>query len=387
MNLTDYILIGFINYGQPMVTTDSIKLPPSNSDYAFVDANGNQLSGYIAFVDVQDGIEVLNVSMPYNDLGNALIYIKRPLGYQRFDELDFKSEADFKAYTEALKALATSLNYPQVTINVALKAVQDDDAAPVNDKVLGLGAGKDGLRLVKAGIIPDKEPEPTVSTTHPYLVWEEPKDKEAVTPEPPPDVKSWDIVDVPYFGTGDRLSEIYIAPGRRRAGALRDTQYKPAFQEGEEELYGDNYPYGSEYYGINTLIHVNKTDMIWFERFRLYEVVSGSLDDNTAVIKQVDVNNFNGMGEQYGHGNLPLITTEDILAKTFIFMDANKIDEDYKVKQWVNMRDLYSEFKLTDVGYADEHSSSEELKNYKKFTPRRLDGSIIYEGYERIQLG
>ena len=378
MDLTDYILIGFINYGKPMVTTDSIKLPSSNSDYAFVDANGNQLSGYNAFVNVQDGIEVLNVSMPYNDLGNALIYIKRPLGYQRFDELDFKSEADFKAYTDALKALATSLNYPQVTINVALKAVQDDDAATVNDKVLGLGAGKDGLRLVKAGIIPDKEPEPTVSTTHPYLVWEE-------TPEPQPDVKSWDIVDVPYFGTGKRLSEIYIAPGRQRTGALRDTQYKPAFKEGEEELYGDNYTYGSEYYGINTLIHVNKTVMIVFERFRLYEVVSGSLDDNTAVIKQVDVNNFNGMGEQYGHGNLPLITTEDILAKTFIFVDSNKIDEDYKVKQWVNMRDLYSEFKLTDVDFAINHQVGTD--NYKKFTPRRLDGSIIYEGNERIELG
>ena len=157
MDLTDYILIGFINYGKPMVTTDSIKLPASNSDYAFVDANGNQLSGYNAFVNVQNGIEVLNVSMPYNDLGNALIYIKRPLDYQRFDGLDFKSEADFKAYTEALKALTTSLNYPQVTVNVELKAVQDDDAAAVDDKVLGLGAGKDGLRLVKAGIIRHKK--------------------------------------------------------------------------------------------------------------------------------------------------------------------------------------------------------------------------------------
>ena len=174
MDLTDYILIGFINHGKPMVTTDSIKLPSSNSDYAFVDENGNQLSGYNAFVNVQDGIEVLNVSMPHNDLGNALIYIKRTLDYQRFDELDFKSEEDFKAYTEALKALTTSLNYPQVTVNVELNYVQDDDVAPVNDKVLGIGAGTNGLRLVKAGIIPDKEPEPTVSTTHPYLVWEEP---------------------------------------------------------------------------------------------------------------------------------------------------------------------------------------------------------------------
>ena len=376
MDLTDYILIGFINYGKPMVTTDSIKLPSSSSDYAFVDANGNKLSGYSAFVNVKNSVEVLNVSTPYNDLGHALIYIKRPLDYQRFDELDFKSEADFKAYTESLKSLVTSLNYPRVTINVALSNVQDDDATIVDDKVLGLGAGKDGLRLVKPGIIPDKEPEPTVSTTHPYLVWE---DKEAVTPGP----KSWDIVDVPYFGTGNRLSEIYIAPGRQRTGALRDTQYKPAFKEGEEELYGDNYPYGSEYYGINTLIRVNKTAIIMFERFRLYEVVSGSLDDNTAVIKQVDVNNFNGMGEQYGHGNLPLITTEDILAKTFIFIDSNQIDEDYKVKQWVNMRDLYSEFKLTDVDFAINQVGTD---NYKKFTPRRMDGSIIYEGYERIGL-
>lgn len=384
MDLTDYILIGFINYGKPMVTTDSIKLPSSNNDYAFVDANGNQLSGYNAFVDVQDGIEVLNVWMPYNDLGNALIYIKRPLDYQRFDELDFKSEADFKAYTESLKSLVTSLNYPQVTVNVELKAVQDDDAATVNDKVLGLGAGKDGLRLVKAGIIPDKEPEPTVSTTHPYLVWEEPKDKEAVTPEPQPGPKSWDIVDVPYFGTGNRLSEIYIAPGRRRTGVLRDTQYKPAFEEGEEELYGDNYPYGSEYYGINTLIHVKKTAMIEFERFRLYEVVSGSLDDNTAVIKQVDVKNLNGMGGQYSHGDSPLITTEDILSKTFIFIDANQIDEDYKVKRWNNMRDLYSEFKLTDVKLAYPDQGGFDM--YKKFTPRRVDGSIIYEGYGRNEL-
>ena len=366
MDLTDYILIGFINYGKPMITTDSIKLPASNSDYTFVDANGNKLSGYSAFVNVQNGVEVLNVSTPYNDLGNALIYIKRPIDYQRFDELDFKSEADFKAYADSLKSLVTSLNYPQVTVNVALSDVQDDDATIVDDKVLGLGAGKDGLRLVKAGIIPDKEPEPTVSTTHPYLVWEE----------------TWDIVDVPYFGTGSELSEIYIMPGRRRTGALRDTQYKPTFEEGEEELYGDNYSYGSEYYGINTLINVNKTVMIIFQRFRLYEVVSGLLDDNTAVIEQVDVKNFNGMGEQYGHGDSPLITTDDILAKTFIFVDSNKIDEDYKDKRWANMRDLYSEFKLTDAKSADEYDHKE---NYNSFMPRRLDGSIIYEGL--LELG
>ena len=377
MDLTDYILIGFINYGKPMVTTDSIKLPSSNSDYAFVDVNSNQLSGYNAFVNVQDGIEVLNVSMPYNDLGNALIYIKRTLDYQRFDELDFKSEADFKAYTEALKALTTSLNYPQVTVNVELNNVQDDDAAPVNDKVLGSGAGTDGLRLVKAGIIPDKEPEPTVSTTHPYLVWEEPKDLNEEPKDLNEEPKDLNIVDVPYFGNGNRLAEIHIMPGRQRTGALRDTQYKLAFKEGEEELYGYSYSYGSEYYGINTLIHVNKTVMIMFERFRLYEVVSGSLDDNTAVIKQVDVKNFNGMGEQYGHSDSPLITTDDILSKTFIFVDANKIDEDYKDKKWVNMRDLYSEFKLTDVDFAINNQV--DTHNYKKFTPRRLDGSIIYE--------
>ena len=383
MDLTDYILIGFINYGKPMVTTDGIKLPSSNSDYAFVDANGNQLSGYNAFVNVQNGVEVLNVSMPYNDIGNALIYIKRPIDYQRFDELDFKSEADFKAYADSLKALVASLNYPQVTINVALSDVQDDDAVPVNDKVLGLGAGKDGLRIVKPGIIPDKEPEPTVSTTHPYLVWEETEARDTETEEPTPDPVKWDVVDVPYFGTGSELSEIYIAPGRQRTGALRDNQYKPTFKEGEEELYGNNYSYGSEYYGINTLINVNKTVMIIFERFRLYEVVSGSLDDNTAVIEQVDVKNFNGMGEQYGHGDSPLITTDDILAKTFIFVDSNKIDKDYKDKQWANMRDLYSEFKLTDfkLAYPDQVG----FDMYKKFTPRRIDGSIIYEGF--LELG
>ena len=181
---------------------------------------------------------------------------------------------------------------------------------------------------------------------------------------------------VPYFGTGNRLAEIYIMPGRQRTGALRDTQYKPAFEEGEEELYGDNYSYGSEYYGINTLIYVKKTPMIMFERFRLYEVVSGSLDDNTAVIVKVDVKNFNGMGEQYGHGDSPLITTEDILAKTYIFIDANKIDEDYKLKQWSNMRDLYSEFKLTDAKSLYEYYYNEK---YNSFTPRRLDSSIIYE--------
>ena len=381
MDLTDYILIGFINYGKPMVTTDSIKLPSSNNDYAFVDANDNKLSGYSAFVNVQDGIEVLNVSMPHNDLGNALIYIKRPLDYKLFDELDFKSEADFKAYTESLKSLVTSLNYPQVTINVALSDVQDDDAVPVNDKVLGLGAGKDGLRLVKPGIIPDKEPEPTVSTTHPYLLWEETEARDTGTEEPTPDPVKWDVVDVPYFGTGGELSEIYIMPGRTRTGALRDNQYKPTFKEGEEELYGDNYSYGSEYYGINTLINVNKADMIIFERFRLYKVVSGSLDDNTAVIEQVDVKNLNGLGEQYGHGDSPLITTDDILAKTFIFVDSNKTDEDYKDKQWENMRDLYSEFKLTDAKSAYKYDSNE---NYNSFTPRRLDGSIIYEGLKEL---
>ena len=41
-----------------------------------------------------------------------------------------------------------------------------------------------------------------------------------------------------------------------------------------------------------------------------------------------------------------------------------------------NMRELYSEFKLTDATSAGEYNYNE---NYKKFTPRRLDGSIIYE--------
>ena len=171
-------------------------------------------------------------------------------------------------------------------------------------------------------------------------------------------------------------------------------KYKPALEEGEEDLYGDSYSYGSEYYGINTLIRVNKTPMIIFERFRLYEVVSGSLDDNTAVIEQVDIKNFNGMGKLYGHGDSPLITTDDILAKTFIFIDSNKIDGDYKDKKFENMRELYSEFKLTDVGYAlvdTEYDFETGLfkeypqvgaENYKKFTPRRLDGSIIYEGIQ-----
>ena len=82
--------------------------------------------------------------------------------------------------------------------------------------------------------------------------------------------------------------------------------------------------------------------------------------------------------------------------KTFIFIDANQIDEDYKVKQWNNMRELYSEFKLTDVGYAltdTEYDFETGLlkeyprvgaENYKKFTPRRIDGSIISEGLEII---
>ena len=190
-------------------------------------------------------------------------------------------------------------------------------------------------------------------------------------------------MDVPYIGVGKAPCEVYIATGRQRTGALRDNQYKPTFKEGEEELYGDNYIYGSEYYGINTFIYVNKP-MVMFERFRLYEVVSGSLDDNTAVIEQVDVKNFFGNGEKYGHSDSPLITSNDILAKTYIFIEANKIDEDYKDKKWVNMRDLYSEFILTNDKLAYLYQACPVT--YRKFTPSRMDGSIIYEGYERNSL-